>query len=210
MYFLQSFTLLLAVKHKNCFVGCGNGQILFGSVNTKQFEEKCCVVLYIPDIVDFYCALIKLFSLMASGPYPSNNVKFMKSYFWQALNRDNIILVIEKNGNRETIEFNYESFNSLLFCLSKVLFVCLGLRSQEKLLFNHIASLPTETILSLKDPLKCSNFCKDFKEIEIEPYDLSILIVHYSDILIVYKKLLSVWDNSFNETNIEKILSTNS
>jgi hypothetical protein len=210
MFLLQALTILLAVKHKNCFVGSRNGLILIGSVNLRQFEEKCCVVLNIEDIVDFYCALIKLFSYMASGPYPSNNVKFIDCYFWQALSRDNIILAIEKNGTRETLEFNYESFNSLMFCFSKVLFICLGLRSQEKLVFHHIASLPTETILSLKDPLKCLNICKELNEIEIEPYDLSVLIVHYTDIIIVYKKLLSVWDDSFNKINIEKILSTNS
>jgi len=206
MFSLESFTLLLAIKHLNCFVGCDNGQIILGSVASMKFDENCCVIISIKDIVDFYCGLIKLFSLIAAGPYPSDKVSFLDYYSWQALNRNHVILGIKRNDTQRTIEFDYESFNSLIFCFSKVLFVSLGLREKEKILLHQIAAMSPDTIISLKDPQQCSIFCKD---LNTDAFNLSVLVTHYLDIIIIYKKLLSVWDESFNKMNIERILTSN-
>jgi hypothetical protein len=210
MFLLETFTLLLAVKHKNCFIGCVEGQIIFGKVNSRQFEDNYSVIINLTDIVDVYCGIIKLLSCTVNGPYPSEKINFLKTSSWQALSRNNIVLIIEKNKSQKTLEFDYESFNSLLFCFAKVLLPSLGLNEKEKLLLHKIISLPIDSIVMLKDPQKCFLYCNDLDNREkVDAFNLSTLISHYCDVLIVYKKILSIWDESFNNSSIERILMSN-
>lgn len=189
MFLLETIVLLLAVKHKNCFVGCVKGQIIIGNINSDQFEDNSSVVICLTDIVDVYCGIVKLIACIVNGPYPSEKITFLETCSWQALNRNNILLIIEKNGSQKTLEFDYESFNSFLYCFAKVILPCLGLNEKEKLLLHKIALLPTDSIVTLKDPQQCYLYCKKLDEgHQMDAYNLSTLIAHYCDILVVYKK----------------------
>ena len=206
---LTDSILSFPLKEKKLFIAAFYGKIIFGIVQQNYFDESESVVVNHFEIVEFYCVLIKILHSAAHGPFPSNKLEYQNTY-WQVKSPQQLVFVI--NNDRE-INFTSNGFNDFLECFAKLIYPSLALKEQEKFLF-HFASLlnPTE-IIKLYDIPFVTEFITSVKSNyglnSLDQYNSFLLLSRYRDLILVQKKLMSIFASNQCDKNIELILKTN-
>ena len=206
---LKDSILSFPLKEKKLFIAAFYGKIILGIVEENCFYDSQSVVLDHFQIVDFYCILIKILNSAAHGPFPSSKFEYENTY-WQVKSAQQLVLVI--NEDREII-FTSKGFNDFLECFAQLIYPSLALKEQEKFLF-HFASLlnPTE-IIKLNDISFVTQFISSIKSNyglnSLDQYNSFLLLSRYRDLILVQKKLMSIFASNECDKNIELILKTN-
>ena len=206
---LTDSILSFPLKEKKLFIAAFHGKIILGIVEENCFHASQSVVLEHFEIVDFYCVLIKILNSAANGPFPSNKLEYQNT-FWQVKSAQQLVLVIDED---KEINFTSKGFNDFLECFAKLIYPCLALKEQEKFLF-HFASLlnPTE-IIKLNDISFVTQFISSIKSNyglnSLDQYNSFLLLSRYRDLILVQKKLMSIFASNECDKNIELILKTN-
>ena len=206
---LTDSILSFPLKEKKLFIAAFYGKIIFGMVEKNYFCEGASVVLEHFEIVDFYCVLIKILHCAAHGPFPSNKLEYQNTY-WQVKSPQQLVFVI--NNDRD-INFTSNGFNDFLECLAKLIYPSLALKEEEKFLFHFASSLNPTEIVKLNDIPFVTQFITSIKSNyglnSLDQYNSFLLLSRYRDLILVQKKLMSIFVSNQCDKNIELILKTN-
>ena len=206
---LKDSIVSFPLKEKKLFIAAFYGKIIFGIVEENLFNGCEPVILEHFQIVSFYCVLIKILHCAAHGPFPSHKLEYENTY-WQVKSPQELILII---NNDKEIKFTSNGFNDFLECFAKLIYPSLALKEQEKFLF-HFATLlnPTE-IVKLNDIPFVTQFINSVKLnyglTSLDQYNSFLLLARYRDLILVQKKLMSIFVSNECDQNIELILKTN-
>ena len=206
---LADSILSFPLKEKNLFIAAFYCKIIFGIIQENTFHAHQSITLEHFQIVNFYCVLIKILHSAANGPFPSNKLEYENTY-WQVKSAQQLLFVI---NNDKEINFTSNGFNDFLECFAKLIYPSLALKEQEKFLF-HFATLlnPTE-IVKLNDITFVTQFINSVKSNyglnSLDQYNSFLLLSRYRDLILVQKKLVSIFEFNECDKNIELILKTN-
>ena len=203
---LSESILTLGLKVDNLYIAGFSGRILCGFVKNNLFVENLTLIINHFQIVGFYTALIKLLNCAVSGPYPSEKITCLQNtLFWQ-VNLPNEIILMFKDTQ---ISFTIESLYQFIDSFSRLIFLTLPLKQSEMFLLENTANLNISEIVQLKELNVSVPYIQSLKNktwmTDLEEYKASLILVHYCDVILVYKKLRSIC-NPLLQKNIESVL----
>ena len=205
---LRESVLSFPLRVKNVFIAAFYGRISCGLVTNETFEEANSFSVEHFEVVEFYVILINLLKSVANGPFPSSKFNFLGNNYWQVQSPAEMILKI-KNGNE--IIFSYEAFHDFLLCFAQLIFPSLGLRDYQKFMLESASNLSQTEVTQLNDfsfALKFINSFKDnFDVSTIDIYNNCILVSRFRDLILIYKKIMSIVPTQISDKNIEILLS---
>ena len=203
---LASAILSFPLRENNVFIAAFYGKIIFGLLQENCFHKDFSV------IVDFYCILIKLLHSV-NGPYPSNKMEFSTStatYYWQVKSPTNLVIGLNEDNE---ISFTSNGFNDFLECFAKLIFPCLGLKEQEKFMLHFASQLTPTEIVQLNDISCALQFINQIKSTcgisTLDQYNSYLLLARYRDLILIQKKLMSIFTTNECDKRIEILLKTN-
>ena len=205
---LRECVLIFPLHVRNVFIGAFYGRISCGLVKNEAFDEENTFTVQHFEVVEFYVILINLLKSVANGPFPSSKFNFLGNNSWQVQSPTKMILKIQ-SGNE--IIFSYEAFNDFLLCFAKLIFPCLGLRDYQKFMLESASNLSQTEITQLNDFAFALKFINSFKEnfdvSTIDIYNNCILVSQFRDLILIYKKIMSIVPTQISDKNIEILLS---
>jgi hypothetical protein len=216
----------ICLSKSDVFVSSFPGKVVFGEPNflgylvLKNFQFKHY------EFFNLYLSLIKIVQFFATSSQEEKGLILQKTlntiYFWSGA-------FLQENGKNPYkiikfgIEFdfnivfeivmNVEQFNELILQLPNFMLSCLCLKSEE---LNHIESFANEmtlsNLVSFNNVKMRKNIFKIYKNLfqninSVSEPNLINLFVHYNELIIIYKKMKSLYNHKINDTNrIEEIL----
>ena len=209
---LASAILSFPLRENNVFIAAFYGKIIFGLLQEDCFHKDLSVIVENFQIVDFYCILIKLLHSV-NGPYPSNKMEFSTStatYYWQVKSPTNLVIGLNQDNE---ISFTSNGFNDFLECFAKLIFPCLALKEQEKFMLHFAAQLTPTEIVQLNDISCALQFINQIKSTcgisTLDQYNSYLLLTRYRDLILIQKKLMSIFTTNECDKRIEILLKTN-
>ena len=206
---LTDSILSFPLKEKQLFIAAFYGKIIFGIVEDNLFQERQSVVLEHFQIVNFYCVLIKILHSAAHGPFPSHKLEYENTH-WQVKSAQELVFVV---NNDKEINLTSNGFNDFLQCFAKLIYPSLALKEQEKFLFHFATLLNATEIIKLNDIRFVTQFINSVKSnyglTSLDQYNSFLLLDRYRDLILVQKKLMSIFVSNECDKNIELILKTN-
>jgi hypothetical protein len=200
----------LPIIKSNIYIAAFYGSIVFGTVLNKSFNKTFTIVIESNHFVQFYGFLVKLFHCLAHGPLPSAKLEFALStetHFWQ-VNSDNLILSIPSGSQTILLP---EAFNEFVEKFAKLIVPSLGLKLQDKIIFFQASQMTVTDIVRLSDLSFAIKFIKQVKSefdlFEMDEYDSFVVLSSYRDVIIVHKKLLSLFSSNECDKRIDILLN---
>ena len=204
---LTECLLVLPLRVKNVFIAAFYGTITCGLLKSEVFDEDNSFSVEHFQIVEFYCTLINLLKSAANGPFPSAKFNFLVNNYWQVQGPTEIVLKI-KIANE--IRLSYEAFHDFLQCFGQLIFPCLGLKDYQKFMIESASNLSQTEITQLKEitfALKLINsFKTNFDVNTMDIYNNCLLLSRFRDLILIYKKIMSIASTDVAEKNIEILL----
>ena len=204
---LRECLLILPLRVKNLFIAAFHGWISCGLLKNEAFDEENTVSVQHYEIVEFYCILINLLKSAASGPFPSSKINFFGNNYWQVQSPTEILLKIQIG---KEISFSYEAFLDFLQCFGQLIFPCLGLQDYQKFMIESASNLSQTEITQLKEISFALKFINSFKSnydvSTIDIYNNCVLLARFRDLILIYKKIMSIVPTDILDKNIEILL----
>ena len=204
---LSECLLVLPLRVKNVFIAAFYGTITCGVLKNEVFDEENSFCVEQFQIVDFYCILINLLKSAANGPFPSSKFTFLENNYWQVQSPTAIVLKIKISNE---IRFSYETFHDFLQCFGQLIFPCLGLKDYQKFMIESASNLSQTEITQLKEISFAIKFINSFKtnfDINtIDIYNNYLLLSRFRDLILIYKKIMSIVPTNMADKNIEILL----
>ena len=203
---LSESILTLGLKVDNLYIAGFTGRILCGFVKNNLFVENMTLIINHFQIVSFYTTLIKLLNCVVNGPNPSEKIACNQNTFCWQVNLPNEIVLMFKDTQ---ITFSIESLYQFIDSFSRLIFLILPLKQSEMFLLENAANLNISEIVQLKELNVAVPYVQSVKNktwmADLEEYKSSLILVHYCDVILVYKKLRSIC-NPLLEKSIESVL----
>jgi hypothetical protein len=221
--------LNLALNKPLHFLSAFPTKIVFGKCSPIGFLKFQCFQFQLNELFKLYFAIFEIVKFFAKN----NTVlekklilsKFDKNYYL-----DGKVLLINNEEKKVGIfgieqlsgEDNYVPYelfftdielNDFIYALLKVIPSALCLKSRELLLFQKAAQEVPKTIKCLRVEKNCEQFVKFFlkeisKEIcEVSIYNLTSFLNYYCEIILIFHKFQTLFNNEIQFDNIDTIIS---
>ena len=204
---LSESILSFGLKADNLYISAFTGRILCGFVKNNLFVENVTLIINHFQIVNFYTTLIKLLNCTANGPYPSEKIVCAENTSCWRVNSQHEVMLLFKESQ---IIFSIESLYHFIDSFSRLIFLILPVKQSEMFLLENTANLTISEIIQLKEPLVSAPYIQSVKSKtwigDLEEYKCCHLLVHYCDLILIYKKLRSICNIPLLEKNIELVL----
>jgi hypothetical protein len=214
------------LKENNIFISSFPGKIVFGLTSQIGYEKLKHFEFQYYHILNFFLAVVKIVQFFATAEEEKGLILDLKDkiYFWsgKSVIEDGkpikiVKFGIECKGNISfEIVFNTSGFNNFIHVFTQLIFPCLCLKSLERQLFESAANKSITYIVNLKNLTICESFLKSFEnEQRIEIDDLTKrnlidVLIYYKEIILLYKKLKSLYNSTESEegSRLESILNS--
>jgi hypothetical protein len=217
------------LKQSEIFISSFPGKIVFGLVNQNGYKKQKYFEFGSYFFFNFYLSVVKIVEFFATDLKTEDKGLITSqtetSYYWigKSVVQDKkstkvIKLGIEslKTDGGFEIVFNINQFNEFVKLFYKLIFPCLCLKTFERELFESVSLKSLSFVINLDKVETCKSYLKTFEKAKnikidsVEELNLVDLLIYYNELIILYKKLKSLYNptNPLEENRLEAILNS--
>lgn len=216
----------LCLKKSEIFISSFPGNVVFGVVSFIGYSKKQSFQFKHQEFLNFYLTILKIVKFFSENTSNVDQKGLILSknestnYFWigTILQRAEVTEKVIKFGIEFNdtiifeIIFNAEQFNELIHIFSELMLSCLCLKSFERELIEVIVSESSIKRLITLNNKKCMKlFLQKFKDKYclnvIEEQNFVHIFSYYIELIVIFKKLKSLYNPENNDHRIEAIIS---